>query len=94
MSLLLFLLYPLAIQYERGGYWKAVLPITFVALVIDVYCNYTELALLTWDWPRDGEWTFSMRCKRMKVYEDTWGGKVALFIEPYLDFWAPSGNHI
>lgn len=93
MSLILAILYPLAIQYGRGGLWRIVIPVTVLALLLDIWCNYTELALLTWDWPKQGEYTFSQRCHRMKT-EDTWGGAVARFIEPYLDYFDPSGDHI
>jgi hypothetical protein len=44
MSILLALLYPIAVQYERGGLWRIVLPVTMVTLVIDLIANYTELA--------------------------------------------------
>ena len=93
MSLLLFLLYPLAVQYNRGGAWRLLFPVTLVAFLLDILANYTELAILTGDFPREGEYTFSQRCKRMKL-QDTWGGKVARFIEPYLDYFDPSGDHI
>ena len=93
MSILLALLYPLAIQYERGGWWRLVIPVTIVALILDIIANYTELALLTWDFPKKGEYTFSQRCQRMKL-EDTWGGKVARFAEPYLDYFDPDGDHV
>jgi len=60
MSLLLFLLYPIAIQFERGGAWRLLLPVILLALVIDILANYTELALV-FGLPRRGEWTFSQR---------------------------------
>lgn len=93
MSLLLALLYPIAIQYERGGWWLAVAPITILALVVDVLVNYTELALLTWDWPRRGEWTFSTRLGRLVRYDD-WRGDVARVVAFWLDRLAPSGRHV
>ena len=69
-----------------------VLPITLLALLIDVIANYTELALLTLDFPRQGEYTFSQRCSRLKL-EDNWGGKVARACEPYVDMFDPDGDH-
>ena len=93
VSLVVLLLYPLAIQYSRGGYWRVLMPLTLLVAILDVICNYTELALLTWDWPRSGEVTFSQRCKRMKL-ENTWGGTLARFIEPFLDYFDPDGDHI
>jgi hypothetical protein len=84
MSFLLALLYPIAVQYERGGLWRAVMPITLVALVIDVIANYTELALLTWDFPREGEYTFSDRLVRLK-HDAGWRGVIARTAVWYCD---------
>lgn len=93
MSILLALLYPLAVQYERGGWWRVLAPVTVLALVIDVIANYTELALLTWDFPMRGEWTFSTRLKRLK-YERGWRGALAKPITGYLNYFAPNGKHV
>lgn len=62
---LLAILYAVGIQFRRGGWWYLILPVTLVALVVDVIANYTTLALLTQDFPRKGEWTFSTRLKRL-----------------------------
>lgn len=93
MSLLLALLYPIVIQYERGGWWRLLLPLLVVAWVIDVLANYTELALLTWDWPRKHEYTFSQRIGRLQ-HDKGWRGKVAKVIKDYTNFWDPQGDHI
>lgn len=93
MILLLALLYPIAIQYERGGWWNIVAPVTLVALVIDVFANHTELALAMWEWPKRGEWTFSTRLERL-VREQGWRGDIARPVVSILNFIAPSGKHI
>lgn len=93
MSLLLALLYPIAIQYERGGWWYLLAPVTLLALLIDVVANYTELALLTWDLPRRGEWTFSTRCKRLQ-HDQGWRGRIARLVKDYTNFWDPQRDHI
>lgn len=93
MTLLLWILFPIAIQYERGGLWGVFLPITVIALVIDIIANYTELALLTMDFPKKGEWTFSSRLARLQHNED-WRGSFAQYITKILDAIAPSGKHI
>lgn len=93
MSLLLLLIYPFAIQIERGGIFLVLAPITGLALLIDVIANYTELALITRDWPARGEWTFSTRCKRLQYY-DTPGGAIARWTKSYCNHFAPSGKHI
>ena len=93
MTVLLALLYPLAIQYERGGVWLVVLPITFIALLIDVAANYTELALVTWDFPRKGEHTFSQRLYRL-VRTPGWRREVCIPVANVLNWIAPDGQHI
>lgn len=92
--LLLWPLYIIGIQYERGGWWRVLLPVTLAAAILDVVLNYTELALLTWDMPRHGEYTFSMRLGRLQRLED-WRGKMARFIEKYmLGPFDPDGFHV
>lgn len=93
MSFLLAILFPIAIQVERGGWWKLLLPVTLLALLVDVLANYTELALLTWDWPAKGEYTFSTRCLRLQYY-NTWGGHVARSVKAYTNYFDPQGDHI
>lgn len=86
LPLLLFVLYPLAIQYERGGWWRWLFWLYYPAGLLDVYLNYTTLALYTWDFPVRGEWTFSTRLKRLQFYPG-WRGAVARVIRDYLNFW-------
>lgn len=93
MSILLALLYPIAVQYERGGMWRLLAPVTCFALVIDVIANYTELALLTWDFPKKNEFTFSTRLKRLK-FDYGWRGKLAQPIVAYLNYFDPTGKHV
>ncbi len=93
ISLLLLLLYPLAIQYERGGWWRLVAPITAIALVVDILANYTELALLFWDWPQEGEYTFSLRLRRLQ-HNDSKRGELAWYIAYLLNWISPSGKHV
>lgn len=93
LSLLLALLYPLAIQYRRGGVFQILLPITVFALLVDVIANYTELALLTWDFPHAREYTFSQRLMRLR-FDFGWRGAVANRIIPLLNFFDPTGKHI
>lgn len=93
MSLLLILLYCIGIQYERGGWWRICYIPAFVGLMIDVIANYTELALLTLDFPRWGEWTFSKRLSRLQHSKD-WRGEFSRYVSGCLDKIAPSGKHI
>jgi hypothetical protein len=90
---LLLPLYAIGIQYQRKGLWYATLPVALLALVLDFFLNYTELALLTLDLPRWGEWTFSTRLARLR-WEADWRGDIARYITRVLDAIAPSGKHI
>ena len=93
MSILLAIIYPLAVQIERKGWWYLLAPVTIFALVIDVIANYTELALMTWDFPRRGEHTFSTRLLRLK-HDAGWRGFCARLIAKYLNYFSPSGSHV
>lgn len=93
MTILLALLFPLAIQYERGGAWRLLAPVTFVAVLLDIAANYSELALLTWDWPRKGEHLFSQRLKRL-IHNDGWRGSVARAVAKPLNYFDPTGTHV
>lgn len=92
--LMLWPLYIVGIQYERGGWWRLVLPITCLAFILDVVLNYTELAFLTWDWPQKGEYTFSQRLARL-LLDAGRRGTMARFIEHYmLGPFDPDGFHV
>lgn len=91
MTLLLALLYPIAVQYERGGWWRVVAPITALAMVIDVAANHTELSLALWERPRRGEWTFSTRLERLVLISGR-RGNVARRIARALNWIAPPGH--
>lgn len=94
MIVLLGLLYPIAIQSERGPLWAIFLsPIVFVTLVIDVWVNYTEASLIFWEFPRKGEYTVSQRLERLQ-YDLGWRGDIARVVVPILNYIAPSGQHI
>lgn len=90
---LLLPLYAIGIQYKRGGWWLLALPFAVIALAIDVLLNYTELALLTLDFPQKGEWTFSTRLSRV-CREEGKRGSVCRYITKVLDAIDPSGKHI
>lgn len=52
---LLWVLYVIGIQYQRGGWWRVCLVAALPAIVLNVVMNFTVLALITWDWPRKGD---------------------------------------
>jgi hypothetical protein len=94
ISLLVLLpLYAIWVQHERGGNWRYLELLGLIAGPLDVFLNYTELALLTWDIPQDGEHTFSKRLSRL-TRTAGWRGSLSRPIKYILDYLAPSGLHI
>ena len=93
MTILLALLFPIAIQYERGGWWNVVLPVTLLTIFVDVVANWTELSLLLLEWPKAHEYTFSDRLERL-VFDGGWRGELARPIAMTLNRIAPSHSHI
>lgn len=91
--LILLAVYPLAIQYERGGWWHWLFWLYFPAGLLDVLLNYTTLALYTWDFPKAGEYTFSRRLSRLQRQTD-WRRWFAVVLKPFLDYFDPKGIHV
>lgn len=93
-TMVMCLLYLAGVQYYRGGAWRVLWPVGAAALLFDVLLNYTLFALITWDWPRRGEYTFSTRLERL-IHAAGWRGSLARAIARYLLDWAdPRGFHI
>lgn len=91
---LLWLLYVVGIQAQRGGWWRLLYPVTLTALLLDWALNYTLLAVLMWDWPRAGERTFSQRVERL-IRGTGWRREFAAWIAiTLLDPFDPGGSHI
>lgn len=59
--------------------WLLAWPLVVSAVLLDVALNYTVFAVLTWDFPRRGEWTFSQRLNRL-IKDTGWRGKVAVWL--------------
>ena len=101
MFIFLLLIYPLAIQYKRGGAWCVLYPLALVALILDVASNYTEMWVIFWDAPEHGEYTISQRIARYMRISDyrgrfilcfEWRYRLARPIAAYLNFF--SNGHI
>lgn len=92
LPLALLVAYPLAIQYERGGKWRVLLPLYLAAGVVDVLLNYTTLVLYTWDRPLAGEYTFSRRLKRLQLRAG-WRQPLYQWLQRFLDYFDPQGSH-
>ncbi len=89
----MLLLYAVGIQYERGGAWRVLVPVAWVALLLDVPLNFLHVSLLFWDWPRSGEWTVSKRLPRLNELPG-FRGQVARAVTRLLDRLAPGGQHV
>ena len=90
-SLLLALLYPLAIQYQRGGWWRVLMPLTLLTAILDFIVNYTTFSLILLEFPKTGERTVSQRCNRL-IHQSGYRGFVGRLIQAYCNtFYA---NHI
>lgn len=94
ITILLWILFPIGIQYERGGWWWLLFPFfTIPTYILDVLANYTELALVFWDYPKKGEYTFSKRLERLRKGEER-KNKLASYIANILNDISPRGDHI
>jgi len=85
--------YPLAIQYERQGWWRVLMPFTALVAVVDVYLNWTTFSLLLWSAPGKKEYTFSEHLERL-VFDTGWRGKIARVIARYTNHFDPTPPHI
>lgn len=89
----LFVLYVLWIQHERGGLWKLCHIFGLIGFIPDVVANYTTLALIFWREPSPGAFTFSKQLWYLSR-DGGWRGRLARPVAAVLDRLAPSGNHI
>lgn len=90
------LLYPLVIQFKRGGWrrWVCAVPAYFV-FVLDLVANYTELAWAL-GWPLKGEYTISRRIRRTAqgLHGETPAQvRLAKAVQVYLDAFEADGKH-
>lgn len=90
---LLALLFPFAIQYERGGRYRWLLVFYAAAALLSTLVNFTWLSLLLWELPRKREITTSQRCERL-VFDPTWRGSVGRAIARYTNRFDPTPPHI
>lgn len=93
LPLFVLLGYPIAIQYERNGAWRVLMPFTALVAVVDVWLNWTTFALLLWSAPRKKEYTFSEHLERL-VFDAGWRGKIARVIARYTNKFDPTPPHI
>lgn len=91
ISVLVLFLYPIAIQYERGGIWRVLLPLYIITALLDVVANYTEISLLLLEWPKPKQYTVSKRISYL-IPCLGWKGSIAYMVARYLNYF--SANHI
>lgn len=91
--LLLAVLYPLAIQYERGGRCRWLLLVYAAAGLLSVLVNFTWFSLVCWETPRKREITTSQRCERL-VFDPGWRGSIARAIARFTNRFDPTPPHI
>ena len=93
LPMLLAVVYPLAIQYERGGWWRLLLPLTAVAALVDVWLNWTTFSLYLWSAPAKREYTLSQHLERL-VFAPAWRGYFARAVARYTNLFDPTPPHI
>lgn len=93
LPLLLAAAYPLVIQYERGGWWKLLMPFTLAVALVDVWLNFTTFALYLWSAPGKKEITFSQHLERL-VFDTGWRGRIARVVARYTNWPDPTPPHI
>ena len=78
----LFLRFIVAINFERGGWWRLLVPLAIKAGLLDIALNYTLFSLLLWDKPRAGEYTISKHLERL-VLLPTFKGAACRWVSRY-----------
>lgn len=98
----LAILYPIAIQYERGGFWFILVPfVTFPTFLIDIFANATMISIIYGEMPfkyshilNRREYTFSDRLERLVKDESHELYNVSVMIALWLNKVSPSKKHI
>lgn len=67
-------------------------PVLFVGYILDCFVNVTVMTILLLELPK--ETTVTARLKRHNDNSSGWRKSVAIWAEPLLDPFDPSGNHI
>lgn len=88
------ILYPLAIQYKRKGWWSVLKPVALFTGLLDVAANYTDVALV-FGWPKPGQITITKRLKAMVNDFDEYPSRrqFAGMVLIFLDACEPDGVH-
>ena len=93
LTLTTALLYPIAIQFKRGGLWNCVLPVTAITAALDVAANYTEVAFV-FGFPEKGDYTITRRFRRMEESDPLPARRdFAKMVNTFLHACEPDGEH-
>ena len=68
------------------------LPVLFIGYILDAFLNILVMTIILFEVPQ--ELTVSERLKRHNKYSTGWRKSVAIWFEPLLDPYDPSGDHI
>lgn len=87
---LLFVEFLIFALCTRKGWATAIIVAELIAAPLDVFLNYTEFALMTWDWPvsANTEGTLSLRLARLQHNTD-WRGTMARPVVAVLNYFLP-----
>lgn len=67
-------------------------PLLLIGYALDIFLNITVMTVILLELPR--ETTITSRLKRHNKQSSGWRKRVAMWFEPILDPFDPSGNHI
>jgi hypothetical protein len=88
----LFFKYIVAINYERGGWWRVLVPLAIRTAVLDIALNYTLFALFMWDRPRKGETTMSKHLERLVFWKNRRGAFCRAIAKYFVNPWDKVGG--
>lgn len=71
-------------------------PVLWVGYLLDAFCNITLMTVVLLEMPRlkQGEWLVTDRLIRHHKESQGWRLSVVKFMEPLLDPFDPSGDHV
>jgi len=89
---LLWLRFIIAINYERGGWWRLLVPMAIRAGMLDIALNYTLFSLLVLDFPRKGEYTISKHLERLVLLQTLKGAMCRYVCRYFINRWDKVGG--
>lgn len=88
----LWLRFVVAINYERGGWWRLLVPLAIRAAVLDIALNYTLFSLAMGDCPRKGEYTMSKHLERLIFWQNRRGAFCRYISHYFVNPWDHVGG--